>query len=194
MNNLRLKNEKFGNPHKLFITVGLVLLFFVDVAPALLYVAVPCLGAGGFTLLWTGCESLFFLTCLFNFSSQPKTSNFQLSILTNIAGLVVLAIQAGFGASGTLFRVFLALEASSKSTAGILLGLTSIIWIRTLLFMPKYHIKKGQQNLLVELRPLFSHASDDTDSTPRENTLSEAEPTPGIWQTAYLIWSKTFLY
>ena len=101
--------------------------------------------------------------------------------------MVVLAIQAGFGASGTLFRVFLALEASSKGTAGILLGLTSIIWIRTLLFMPKYHIKKGQQNLLVELRPLFSHASDDTDSTPRKSTVSVAEPTPGIWQAAYSI-------
>ena len=105
----------------LFITVGFILLFFVDQAPNLLYVSLPCLGAGGFTLL---------------------TSNFQLSILTNIAGLVVLAIQAGFGASGTLFRVFLAAGASSKATAGLMLGLTSIIWIRSLFFMPKYHIKK----------------------------------------------------
>ena len=64
---------------------GLVLLFFVDMEPMLLFPAIPCLGAGGFTLL---------------------TSNFQLAMLTNIAGLVVLAIQAGFGASGTIFRVF----------------------------------------------------------------------------------------
>ena len=65
--------------------LGLVLLFFVDKEPMLLFPAIPCLGAGGFTLL---------------------TSNFQLAMLTNIAGLVVLAIQAGFGASGTIFRVF----------------------------------------------------------------------------------------
>ena len=64
---------------------GLVLLFFVDMEPMLLFPAIPCLGAGGFTLL---------------------TSKFQLAMLTNIAGLVVLAIQAGFGASGTIFRVF----------------------------------------------------------------------------------------
>ena len=147
-------------------------------APVLLYVAVPCLGAGGFTLLWTGFRTFFLFSISKQFHLSQKTSNFQLSILTNIAGLVVLAIQAGFGASGTLFRVFLALGASSKTTAGVMLGLTSIIWIRTLLFMPKYHIKKGQQNLLVELRPLFSHASDQTKT--RESTLSEAEPTPGF--------------
>ena len=70
---------------KYFETVGFLLVFFAPDEPILLYIAVPCLGAGGFTLL---------------------TSNFQLSLLTNIAGLVVLAIQAGFGASGTLFRVF----------------------------------------------------------------------------------------
>lgn len=118
----------------LFITVGFLLLFFVDQAPSLLYVSLPCLGAGGFTLL---------------------TSNFQLSILTNIAGLVVLAIQAGFGASGTLFRVFLATGASSKATAGIMLGLTSIIWIRSLFFMPKYHIKKVKLTVTTITTTLF---------------------------------------
>ena len=43
-----IKNE---SSTKLFITLGFVLLFFVEMAPVLLYVAVPCLGAGGFTLL-----------------------------------------------------------------------------------------------------------------------------------------------
>ena len=103
------------------IQSGLVLLFFVDMEPMLLFPAIPCLGAGGFTLL---------------------TSNFQLAILTNIAGLVVMAIQAGFGASGTIFRVFFSVGASSKTTAGVLLGLSSIIWIRSIFFMPFKNLKK----------------------------------------------------
>ena len=74
---LGLVLDKYGTFYcrlycSILITTGLVLLFFVNMEPMLLFPALPCLGAGGFTLL---------------------TSNFQLSMLTNVQSLVVMAIQ-----------------------------------------------------------------------------------------------------
>jgi hypothetical protein len=59
-----------------------------------------------------------------------------------MSGLVTLAIQACFGASGTIFRLFVAAGADSKTIAGVLLAGTSIIWIRTFFLMPKMWILK----------------------------------------------------
>ena len=57
-------------------------------------------------------------------------------------------IKAGFGASGTVFRVCSSLNFNSKSTAGLLLGISVILWIRTIFLMPFKNFKKGKNNAL----------------------------------------------
>ena len=108
----------------------------------LLYLAVPCLGAGGFTLL---------------------TTNFQLALLTTMAGLVTMGIQACFGASGTVFRLFYAAGATSAQVAAILLGASVIIWLRTFFLMPKMWVAKQtiDAQTLAELTPLKKSNSQD---------------------------------
>merc|ERR1712228_167129 len=80
-----------------------------------------------------------------------------------MGGLVTMAIQACFGASGTVFRLFYAAGASSTQMSACLLGGSAIIWIRTFFLMPKLWVAKNQdaQNLS-ELTPLKKSSSQDS--------------------------------
>ena len=63
----------------------------------------------------------------------------------------IIKDKAGFGASGTVFRVFAMSGLASKEVAGALLGISSILWIRTLFLMPFKNLKKGKSNVLKEM-------------------------------------------
>lgn len=136
---------------------------FVTQIPDLLFLSIPCLGAGGFTLL---------------------TTNFQLSLLTTMAGFVIMATQACFGASGTVFRLFYAVDATSKQVALFLLCGSVFIWLRTFLLMPKMWVSKQTEKsvTLSEITP-FRNSDSNEDLTKvgvSWSDLSTNLTSPGI--------------
>lgn len=95
-----------------------------------------------------------------------------------------MATQACFGASGTVFRLFYAVDATSKQVALFLLCGSVFIWLRTFLLMPKMWVSKQTEKsvTLSEITP-FRNSDSNEDLTKvgvSWSDLSTNLTSPGI--------------